>query len=54
MQPLDFMHCRNKKLSAQSDLGFYAFDWLGPQGVPHLRACQLRSGVGGMAGLGFQ
>jgi hypothetical protein len=28
------MHCRDKKLSAQPDLGFYASNRLGPHGVP--------------------
>ena len=41
IQLLIFIHRRDKNLSAQLDLEFYASDHLGLQGSPPARACQL-------------
>jgi hypothetical protein len=48
------MHCRDKNLSAQHDVGFYESDRLSPHVVPHLRARQLCERLGGMASWGFR
>jgi hypothetical protein len=44
------MHCYDRNISVQPDLGFYASDQLSPKEVPHLRARQLREEPVGVAG----